>query len=148
VRGGHTQRLSRFDLLCSVQLLPWLLGRHWISRFPRRAGANRSCIVPSLGKARTARKVRLECAPDQHAGRFENMCNILPLSMASGLAIPCIVRGIEDGLRCAMTIDPQKSRCQEMLMKKYTKPCLKELGLLREVTKFSGCPTEAFCREA
>jgi hypothetical protein len=25
-------------------------------------------------------------------------------------------------------------------MKKYVKPCLKELGLLRVVTKFSGCP--------
>jgi hypothetical protein len=26
-------------------------------------------------------------------------------------------------------------------MKKYAKPCLKELGLLRDVTKFSGyCP--------
>jgi hypothetical protein len=93
-------------------------------------------------------KSRHECALDQHVGRFENMCNLLPSSKASGLAISRILRGIEDGLRCAMTIDPQKSHCQEMLMKKYTKPCLKELGLLREVTKFSGCPTEAFCREA
>jgi hypothetical protein len=30
-------------------------------------------------------------------------------------------------------------------MKKYMKPSLKELGLLRDVTKFSGCPPTAEC---
>jgi hypothetical protein len=37
-------------------------------------------------------------------------------------------------------IDPQKSNRGDESMKNYTKPSLRVLGLLRAVTKFSGCP--------
>ena len=42
--------------------------------------------------------------------------------------------------RVAGAIDPLKSYREERCMKKYIKPSLKGLGLLRVVTKFSGCP--------
>jgi hypothetical protein len=37
-------------------------------------------------------------------------------------------------------IHPQKSLCEEAYMKRYVKPGLKQLGPLRVVTRFSGCP--------
>jgi hypothetical protein len=37
-----------------------------------------------------------------------------------------------------------RNRIEEKRMKKYVKPSLTALGLLREVTKFSGCPAGYF----
>ena len=56
-----------------------------------------------------------------------------------GVAWGPSIRGRADLQRLARRPEPLIRQYKEIHMKKYIKPSLVGLGLLREVTKFSGC---------
>jgi hypothetical protein len=82
---------------------------------------------------------------------FASMASQLPLNRRLGISP--VVDGVAGGHRfvngssfgkALRRTDPLKLWQKEMFMKKYIKPSLTGLGLLRVVTKFSVCVPSAF----